>query len=272
MRRRTAATRHDPTRPSLCRFGAPRADDAYCHLPQLRDRITPAATSALRITPEVVMRWDDQARAQGRGSDWRWSDARLEATRQALLGPLDDGEDLWVFGYGSLMWDPGIHFSEVRLAELPQHRRRFSHRTNLGRGSLECPGLMLSLEPGEGVCSGLAFRIDAALAEHESALLWRREMLRGIYRPRLLPVRTPQGPVSALVFAANPAHADHVGELSLGDTAAIIARACGVLGSNRQYLEQLVRQLEHLGLADDYLQRLFARVCALDAPSDPQDP
>ncbi len=259
MRRRTAAMRHDPVPPPAD------CGDAYCHLPQLRERIAPASTSALRVTPQVMALWDQRALAQGQGADWRLCDAQLEATRLALLGPLDEGEDLWVFGYGSLMWDPGIHFSELRLAELPRHRRRFSHRTEMGRGSPECPGLMLSLEPGEGGCTGLAFRIDAALAEHESALLWRREMLRGIYSPQLLPVRTPQGEVRALVFAANAAHADHVGELPLRDTAAVIARASGVLGSNRHYLEQLVRQLEHLGLRDDYLHRLLLQVQALDA-------
>jgi cation transport protein ChaC len=255
MRRRTAAMR-DP----LAGPAAGGHADVYCHLPQLRDRIAPAHSSALRITPEVMALWDERARHQGHGADWRLSDAQLEATRQALLGPLDDGQDLWVFGYGSLMWDPGIHFTELRLAELPRHQRRFSHRTHLGRGSLECPGLMLSLEPGEGCCTGLAFRIDATVAEHESALLWRREMLRGIYRPQLLAVSTPQGEVRALVFAANPSHLDHVGELPLQDTAAIIARASGVLGSNRQYLEQLVHQLEHLGLCDDYLKQLLAHV------------
>jgi cation transport protein ChaC len=163
------------------------------------------------------------------------------------------------------MWDPGFHFAEVRLAELPQHRRRFSCRTALGRGSPECPGLMLTLEPGPGDCSGLVFRIDAAQAGHESGMLWRREMIRGLYRPRLLPVRTPQGEVNALVFAANPAHEDHVGELPLDEAAAIIARAEGVLGSNRQYLEQLVWQLEHLGLDDGYLQQLLQRVRRLGA-------
>jgi cation transport protein ChaC len=207
----------------------------------------------------MLQLWDQRARDQGRAADWRWSDEQLEATRIALLGAQPDG-DLWVFGYGSLMWDPGFHFAEVRLAELPRHHRRFSCRTALGRGSPECPGLMLTLEPGPGSCSGLAFRIDAALAGHESGMLWRREMIRGIYQPRLLPVHTPQGAVTALVFAANAAHEDHVGELPLDEAAAIIARAEGVLGSNRQYLEQLVWQLEHLGLDDRYLRQLLQRV------------
>jgi glutathione-specific gamma-glutamylcyclotransferase len=212
----------------------------------------------------MLQAWDQRARDQGRGPDWRWSDEQLEATRIALLGPPEREHDLWIFGYGSLMWDPGFHFAEVRLAELPQHRRRFSCRTVLGRGSPECPGLMLTLEPGAGSCSGLAFRIEAAVAAHESGMLWRREMIRGIYQPRLLPVRTPQGEVTALVFAANTAHADHVGELPLDDAAERIARAEGVLGTNRQYLEQLLWQMEHLGLEDDYLQQLWAEVQRLD--------
>jgi cation transport protein ChaC len=234
--------------------------DAYCHLPQLRERIAPADSSVLRITPERLAEWDQRAREQGRPADWRLSDVQLQTTHAALLSELAPGEDLWVFGYGSLTWDPGFHFDEVRLAELPGWQRRFSHRTHLGRGSIECPGLMLTLEPAAGACHGLAFRIAAPAAAHESAMVWRREMIRGIYRPCLLPLRTPQGEVRALVFAVNAAHADHVGELPLDDTAAIIARAEGVLGSNRQYLEQLVWQLDHLGICDAHLQQLLERV------------
>jgi cation transport protein ChaC len=231
----------------------------------LRERIAPPEESALRVTPQLLALWDQRARDQGRGADWRWSDEQLEATRIALLGRQSE-EDLWVFGYGSLMWDPGFHFAEVRLAELPRHHRRFSCRTQLGRGSPECPGLMLTLEPGAGCCSGLAFRIDAAVAGHESGMLWRREMIRGLYQPRLQSVRTPQGLVTALVFAANTAHDDHVGELPLDEAASMIARAEGVLGTNRQYLEMLVWQLQHLGIEDGYLLRLLQRVQQLGPP------
>jgi cation transport protein ChaC len=238
----------------------PRPNDAFCHLPQLRERIAPAEASSLRVTPQTLALWDERARAQGRGADWRLSDAQLQATQVALLGDGSDGQDLWIFGYGSLTWDPGFHFSEVRLAVLPAHQRRFSCRTVLGRGSPECPGLMLTLEPGQGDCQGLVFRIDAAQAAHECGMVWRREMIRAIYRPCVLPVHTPQGEVSALVFAANTEHADHVGELTLDEAADMIARAEGVLGSNRQYLEQLVRQLEHLGISDDYLLQLLQHV------------
>jgi len=234
--------------------------DPFRHLPHLREHIAPAHRSALRVTPQLLAQWDAQAREQGRGEDWRLGDAQLEATRAALLGSLDRGAALWVFGYGSLTWDPGFHFDEVRMAELPGYRRRFGLRTTLGRGSPETPGLMLTLEPGQGACAGLGFRIGAASVAHESGMLWRREMIRDGYRPCLLPLRTPQGEVTALVFAANPAHADHVGALPLQQAAAIIARAAGMMGRNRDYLEQLVAQLAHLGIADDYLDALLRQV------------
>jgi len=245
------------------------ANDPYRYLPQLRERIAPPERSAMRVGPEQMRAWDERARALGRGPDWRLSDEQLEATRRVLLGPWLEGRDLWVYGYGSLMWDPGFHFAEVRLADLQGFCRRFAHRTFLGRGSPECPGLMLTLEPGPGCCTGLAFRLPGALVEQESAYLWRREMLRGIYRPGLHAVQTPQGPVSALVFAANPAHEDYLHGLPLDQAAAMIACAEGLIGTNRAYLEQLLWQLEHLGIADAHLRELADCVRSLQPAAAP---
>ena len=121
---------------------------------------------------------------------------------------------------------------------------------------------MLSLEPGPGICRGLVFCIPPGTRALEFGCLWRREMIRGSYRPALLPVATPQGEVNALVFAANPAHPDHVGELPLAETARIVARAAGFLGSNREYLEQLAAELESLGVEDEYVTRLQQQVAA----------
>lgn len=230
--------------------------DAFRHVPSLRHRITPAQASALRVTPEVMAAWDERARLLGRADGWRHSDAELDASCQAFMAGLDSENDLWVFAYGSLMWDPGFHFSEVRRADLHGHQRRFLFRTTLGRGSPELPGLMLSLEPADGTCFGLAFCIPPAAREHEFSCLWRREMIRGSYCPALRSVATPQGDVCALVFAANPAHPDHVGDLPLPETARIVAHAAGFLGSNRDYLEQLAQQLHGLGIEDDYVTRL----------------
>lgn len=238
--------------------------DPFIHLPQLRGCLVHAAESALRVTPASLAAWDVQAAARGLPPDWRWSDAQIEASRQAVLGHWPGGQDLWVFGYGSLMWDPAIHFSELRRAELPGHARRFCYRTVMGRGTPEQPALMLSLEGGaQDACHGLVFRIAAERLAEESAALWRREMVRGGYLPTLLPVHTPQGPLQALAFLSNPAHPGHCGELPLAECAATIATAAGQLGRNRDYLRQLDAQLLRLGIDDPYVHRLWAAVQAL---------
>lgn len=251
----------------MCSGGTPGTDhhhlstDPFVHLPALRGKLTPPEQSGLRATWELLAQWDERARARGLPANWRLPNEQIEATRLALLGDCR-GRDLWVYGYGSLMWDPGFHFAEVRLADLHGYRRRFCYRSTLGRGSRAEPALMLALEHGGGRCTGLAFRIAAPLVDAESAVLWRREMVRGGYCPALLPVATPQGEVTALAMTANVAHADYVGELPLDETAATIARASGMLGSNHDYLEQLARQLDTLGIDDPYVQQLRQRVRA----------
>lgn len=236
--------------------------DPFFHLPGLRDRLTPAANSELRLTPEVLAVWDQRARESGRSENWRLPDHQREASRRTILGDRDTTQDLWVYAYGSLMWDPGIHFSEVRLADLEGHQRRFTYKITVGRGSPEHPALMLSLEGQAGRCRGLAFRIPADSVNSESEILWRREMLRGGYCPAILPMTTPQGDISALVFASNPSHPEYVGELPLIETAAIIASACGPLGTNRAYLEQLATQLATLDIDDGYVDELLGQVRA----------
>jgi glutathione-specific gamma-glutamylcyclotransferase len=241
--------------------------EAFFHLPQLLGRVTPPERSELRLTDAVLARWDARAMAQGRSADWRWPDAAIEASRTAVLGPSCGQQDVWVYGYGSLMWDPAIHFVEVRRADLQGWQRRFTYRTVGGRGTPEQPALMLSLEARPGSCCGLAFRIAADQVDTETALLWRREMLRGGYCPVLLPLDTPQGPITGVVFTANTAHADHVGELPLDETACIIGRAVGQLGSNRAYLELLGAQLHTLAIPDPYVDALLQRLPV--APAQP---
>lgn len=220
----------------------------------------------LRFTRERLALWDEQAQKVGSPPNWRCSVEELESSRLALLGPLDTSEGLWVFSYGSLMWDPGFHFAEVRLAELAGHQRRFSYMTTLARGSPEHPGLMLSLDDCGGSCKGLVFHIAADLVHAESAMVWGREMIRNGYCAKLLPVSTPQGPITALVFCSNPTHPEYAGALTIEKTAAMIASGSGVLGSNRDYLEQVAAQLERLGIADVYIGQLVQQVRCISAP------
>ena len=234
--------------------------DPFIHLPDLRSRVTQPAQSLLRLTPEMLAMWESRARAAGLPASWRLSDEVIEASRLAVLGDHPSGEDLWIYSYGSLMWDPGFHFAEVRLADLDGYQRRFTLKINLGRGSNDYPALMLSLEPQAGCCRGLAFRIAADAVHAESAILWRREMLRGGYAPAMVSMTTPQGPITALAFVSNTTHPGYVGELSPGETATMIASGKGILGSNRDYLVQLAIQLEALGIHDPYVAQLYARI------------
>lgn len=237
--------------------------DAFSNLPHLRDKVTPPGQSELRTTAELLAVWDQRARQAGLPVDWRVPEDELETSRHALLALAAPVSDLWVYAYGSLMWDPGFYFAEVRLAELAGHQRRFSHKLLLGRGTPERPALTLSLERGDGACHGLVFRIDAQVADVESAIVWRREMLWDDYRPQLLSVGTPQGDVTAIVFCANESHPNHCGELPMVETAAIIASASGVMGTNRQYLELVHDQLDSLGIEDEYVRELAAQVRTL---------
>jgi cation transport protein ChaC len=217
----------------------------------------------LRVTAEVLARWDERARQLGRPPGWRLTDDQREANRRAVLGDLAPTKDLWFYAYGSLMWDPGIHFSEVRLATLEGFQRRFTYRTTVGRGSPECPALLLAIERQAGSCTGLAFRVAADLGDAESAILWRREMVCGHYSPAMFHMTTPQGDIDALVFTANPEHTEYAGELALGETAAVISRAHGVLGSNLSYLEQMAIQLDVLGIDDPYVAQIMDQVRAM---------
>jgi cation transport protein ChaC len=239
------------------------ATDPFFHLSNLRERLTPADKSELRVTPEGLTLWDQRARELGRSENWRLQDHEREVSRRNIPGGRQATEDLWVYAYGSLMWDPGIRFSEVRLADLEGYQRRFTYKITVGRGSPQRPALMLSLERQAGLCRGLAFRVPAESAGAESAILWRREMLRGGYCPAMLPMTTPQGDSRALAFTSSHSHPEYAGELPLIETATVIASASGPLGTNRDYLEQLAAQLLALKIEDAYVEELLSQVQAV---------
>ena len=235
-------------------------DNAFLHLPELQGRLTPAHASGLRLTDELLAEWDAQARCQGLPAHWRLPDHEVEQSRCEVLAAITaQQQDLWVFAYGSLMWNPGLEFADVRRAHLPGFARRFALSTPIGRGTPDCPGLVLTLQRDAAQsCDGLVFRIPACQVEEESRLLWRREMITGAYCPTLLPLQTPQGMLpQALVLIADTAHPHYRGNLTLRATAATIAQACGRTGSNCDYLDQLVAQLGVLGISDAYVQALW---------------
>jgi glutathione-specific gamma-glutamylcyclotransferase len=183
------------------------------------------------------------------------SDAEIEASLDEALAGHTPGQDLWVFGYGSLMWNPAFLFAERRLGTVRGWHRRFCLWLNRGRGSPDCPGLMLALDRG-GVCRGIAFRIEAAQARDELLLVWRREMLSGAYLARWVTVASDEGTVRAITFVVNQAHPRYSGRLSEADTAERIVHAAGELGTCLDYFERTVRILRTLQVQDAALDRL----------------
>lgn len=178
-----------------------------------------------------------------------------EASRRGLLADHPPGEDLWVFGYGSLMWNPACHTCDLVPALLYGYHRQFCLWTPLGRGTPNNPGLMLALEPG-GSCRGMAIRITADLIDSETEILWRREMLSGAYQARWVTLKLPQGRTRAITFVINRDHERYAGWVPLEESVRAIATAAGPLGRCRDYLHNLVLHLDDLGIADGPMHRL----------------
>ncbi len=232
-------------------------DDPFRHLPGLRDQIADPEHSRFREFDYAPL---DRALAAAGVRNWRRSEAEREATRQvALAGRLHT--DLWVFAYGSLMWDPAFHFAEVRSALARGYHRAFCLRSELGRGAPGKPGLMAALErlPDGGECHGLAFRIAADLADRETWIIWRREMIAHAYAATFIPVDTPQGPVEALAFVMDPTAEHYAPGLDLEESARLIATGEGLFGKNLDYLDNLAEHFRLLGIEDDDFFALHGR-------------
>jgi len=176
--------------------------------------------------------------------------------------------DIWVFGYGSLMWRPDFRFAERRMADLHGYRRSFCIRSVRYRGTEAAPGLVLGLDADEAAfCRGVAFRVDAADADEAMAYLRSRELVTGVYHEATRPVRLLQGEpaeADAVCFVVNRAHRQYAGDLTLEWQAAVIARAVGPAGPNCVYLHNTVAHLIEMGVRDDELEALDRMVRALD--------
>ena len=190
------------------------------------------------------------------------SDAELAASLDGILAAWDGRQDVWLFGYGSLIWNPAFRFVERRPALLTGWHRRFCLWMQLGRATPERPGLMLALDEGQA-CHGVAYRIAAAEVREELRLVWIREMIGGGYLARWVTVDTAGGPQPAITFTVNPDHPRYARTVDEAHAAECIAHAVGQLGTCSDYLFRTVDMLDELGLEDGELQRLAARVRAV---------
>lgn len=176
---------------------------------------------------------------------------------------------LWVFGYGSLIWNPDFAFVQTEVARLPGWHRSFCMASVHYRGTVEAPGLVLALDrAAKAHCDGLAFKVDPTLRDVTLASLRERELISYAYLEDWLHIDLASGEkVQALAYVINRDHSQYRGGLSLEDQAQIIAASSGVRGPNCDYLYATTDHLAQLGIADPDLVHLSSRVRELRALS-----
>ena len=186
---------------------------------------------------------------------------RLASLRAMLDARPEHGDGIWVFAYGSLIWNPAILISGRRIATAVGYHRSFCLSVRMGRGSPDRPGAMLGLREG-GRCPGVVLRVAEADVEHELDLLWRREMVADGYIPHWVPIEDEQGASlgAAIAFTINPGQDSYCGDLPEADIVERLATARGRLGTGAEYLFRTREGLAAMGVFDPYLDRLAAAV------------
>jgi cation transport protein ChaC len=177
----------------------------------------------------------------------------------------ESGQDLWVFGYGSLMWRPGFDYLERQLAWLRGYHRALCIYSHVHRGTPETPGLVLGLDRG-GSCRGIAFQIEAAKAEATIAYLRAREQVTTVYVERRVRIRLDDGrEVEALTYVVDRRHVQYAGKLPLDKILEYVRAGVGQSGENPAYVLNTHRHLAALSLRDPVLAHLVEALALDDA-------
>ncbi|MDX2102984.1 MAG: gamma-glutamylcyclotransferase [Alphaproteobacteria bacterium] len=195
-----------------------------------------------------------------------WSDEQILASLDHTLAAAPPG-DIWLFAYGSLMWNPCIEVVERIGVTVQGWHRSYCLWSKIGRGTPSKPGLMLALDRG-GRCHGIALRVRREDARAELEVVWRREMVAGSYHPRWVSAVSPAGRLTAIAFTMNRTHPNYAGRLTDEEIAHVIATARGRFGTCAEYLFDTHRHLVEIGLVDPRIARLVRRVQGL--VSEPQ--
>ena len=172
---------------------------------------------------------------------------------------------MWVFGYGSLLWNPGFEVAEQVIGRLPDYARSFCMWSIHHRGTEEDPGLVLALDAHPGAsCEGVALRAAPGTEAATLAYLRDRELISSAYVERELAIDLVDGrQVPALCYVINQNHEQYCAGMALERQAQVIAKAVGGRGPNTEYLYNTAAHLSELGLADADLDWLVRRVQAL---------
>ncbi|MDG3040859.1 gamma-glutamylcyclotransferase [Roseicyclus marinus] len=231
--------------------------DPFRHHPGLKGRIKPFAESYFRTITTEQVRATLAERGLPDSFPFHPDAVREGLRREALAG---HAGDLWVFAYGSLIWDPALDFAEVRRAHAPGHARRFILvDRHGGRGTAEAPGLMAALDHGAG-CEGVAFRIAADKVDRETEILFRREMIGPGYHARFIPVEIAGRAARALSFLADHDDPSMEGDIARAVQVRYAATGVGFLGTSYDYLASTVAHLAEVGIEDEDASALLEDV------------
>ena len=235
--------------------------DPYRFHPELRSKITDPQTSFFRNFTTAVL---EEKASEYNIPNWWFSDETREALRTEALSAHRD-KDLWVFAYGSLMWDPAFEFAEVRRANAPNHARRFILKDIYGaRGTLEAPGLMAALDLGPG-CEGLVFKIARDRIETETEILWQREQVGPAYKAVFIETTVGETIIPALTFVADPQAELIDTSITRQEQIRFAATGTGFVGTSLEYLENIRNKFHILGIHDDEVEALYRDVVAYSA-------
>ena len=178
--------------------------------------------------------------------------------------------DLWVFGYGSLMWAPELPFAERRIGRVHGYHRALCILSSRYRGTPEKPGLVMGLCRG-GSCWGMAYRVHASHAKESLDALWKREMLNKVYMPKFVPVSLKETRrVHALAFVADTTHRQFVGELDVAGRARLVAQGVGQRGRCVDYIRNTLEHMRELGVRDPHLARILDAALGLAPEEKPE--
>jgi|SRR5690625_4718695 len=187
------------------------------------------------------------------------SDHERAASLKAAMAGWKSHDDVWVFGYGSLIWRPEFDYSERRQALLWGYHRALCLWSRINRGTPEQPGLVFGLDHG-GSCRGMVFRIPAAHVPDTMDALWRREMPSGAYLPKWLSCHTPEGRVKALTFTMNRATDGYVRDLPPDRLIQVIHSAHGKYGPCLEYVLETAQALQRFNIHDQRLNALIRQL------------
>ena len=213
------------------------------------------------ITRESILNGTIRRLVEQSGDDGRlMTDQERKQIVENMIETAPSLNSMWVFGYGSLIWNPALYFTEKKRGTVHGYHRRFCLWSTIGRGSPSRPGLMLGLERG-GSCKGIFYKIDRREIRTELDIVFRRELITAAYRPTWVSARVlGKSPFKAIAFVINRAHNRYAGMLDDETVIQTIADAKGTLGSCSDYLYETVLQLENLGMPDRHLASIARHV------------